>query len=209
MNDTVARIVSYVVSPILVPIATTGIFLWVVSADVGQSVAALSFIGFAFAVLPLMDILWMVSRGFAPSVELPERSQRVEPLGLAVVAGIVGIVIYQGSESSIELVSLLAATYVANILVVLCVNAFWKISVHAAAVGGMLGATAFILGPVFDLSPPGENLLLIVLTALVPLVMWARLRLRAHTGAQVVAGAILGVAGHWAGLYYGTVWLYG
>ncbi len=206
--DLTARVVSYVVSPILVPLMTTGILLLLLGADADQALAAFAFIGFAFAVVPLVDILWMVARGFATSVDLPDRAQRVEPLTLAIVGGLAGLLLYYNSEASIDLVSILAATYVANLAIVLVVNAFWKISVHAVAVGGMLGVTAYMLGPIFGLAAPYEGVLLAGLAALVPLIMWARLHLRAHTMAQVIAGALLGIVGHWMGFYFGTLVLF-
>lgn len=206
--DLTARVVSYVVSPILVPLMTTGILLLLLGADADQALAAFAFIGFAFAVVPLVDILWMVARGFATSVDLPDRTQRVEPLTLAIVGGLAGLLLYYNSEVSIDLVAILAATYVANLAIVLVVNAFWKISVHATAVGGMLGVTAYVVGPIFGLAAPYEGALLAALVALVPLVMWARVQLRAHTMAQVVSGALLGLIGHWMGFYFGTLVLF-
>jgi len=203
-----ARTVSYVVSPVLVPLFTTGILLALLGAGTDQARTAFILIGFAFCVVPLVDIFWMVARGFASSVDLPERTQRFEPLTLAIVTGVAGILLYYDTETSIDLIAILASTYVANLAIVLVITVFWKISVHATAVGGMLGVVTYVTGPIFGLSAPYEGVLLTFLAALVPLVMWARVNLRAHTMPQVVAGALLGIVGHWAGFYFGTLALF-
>lgn len=206
--DVAARAVSYVISPILVPLITVAILLLVLGADADQALTAFIFIGFPFCVVPLVDVFWMVSRGFASSLELPERKQRLEPLTLAIVAGLAGFFLYYDSDSSIDLVAILAATYLVNLVLLLAVTVFWKISVHATAVGGMFSVIAYVLGPIFGLAAPNEGVLLATLAALVPLVMWARLHLRVHTMPQVVAGALLGMVGHWVGFYFGTLVLF-
>jgi len=201
--DFVAHAISFIVSPVIVPIATTAILIWLLGANGGQTLAALAFTAFAFCVVPLFDILWMVSSGKATSLDLPDRNERTEPLTVTILAGLVGLFVYWQAESAIDLVSILAITFVANLVVVLLINLFWKISVHTIAIGGMLGVVVFMIRPVFGLANLLEAWLVAILALLVPLVMWARLRLRAHTPAQVTVGAALGFVGHWAGLYWG------
>ncbi len=68
-----------------------------------------------------------------------------------------------------------------NALLVWGINQYWKISIHAVGVSG--GVSVLVLAGGAPLWPS--------LLAL-PLVAWARLRVGAHTPAQVMAGLLLG-----------------
>jgi membrane-associated phospholipid phosphatase len=190
------------ISPLLVPIVTTIILLVLVDADVMEALAALSFVGFSFCLVPLADIGWMLQRGSAQSLDLPDRRNRTEPLSITILAGSIGLFFYLRSDNLLDTVAILAATYVANLALVLVINLFWKISVHAVAVAGMLSVVLYMLGPTLGFATLSEATLVLVLAVAVPFVGWARLRLRMHTLEQVVAGAALGFVGHWAGLYW-------
>jgi len=81
-----------------------------------------------------------------------------------------------------RLVLATAGIFVVSTLLVWLVNRHWKISIHAAGVGG----TACIL-----LLSIGEQAAPFFVA--LPIIAWARLHVRAHTPAQVVAGSALGV----------------
>jgi membrane-associated phospholipid phosphatase len=76
----------------------------------------------------------------------------------------------------------LSCVYFFSTLVVALVNLKWKISVHCSGMAGPVTAIVYVFG-----------LWLMPLYFLVLFVMWLRLRLDAHTHAQVVAGAVEGV----------------
>lgn len=204
VGDLIARLVSHVFNPVVIPIATTAVVMALLGGDQDDMVAAFLFIGLAFSIIPALDVLWMVSRGFASSVELADPNERREPLSLAIGLGLLGLLFYSLLDNAIDLVSILALTYIGNLAVVLVITLFWKISIHATGVAGMLAVTLYFIGPFFRLTIPFEGMLIAVLVLAVPLVMWARVRLDAHTPAQVIVGALLGFVGHWAGFYYGS-----
>lgn len=70
---------------------------------------------------------------------------------------------------------------VAGVAVALAVSVFWKISIHTACVAGSVCVLAILVHPALMACAP-----VIVATA------WARVALREHTLAQVVAGAAVG-----------------
>jgi membrane-associated phospholipid phosphatase len=76
--------------------------------------------------------------------------------------------------------------YLGNSMVMMLVNRRWKISVHASGVTGPATALIYSLGLVA----------LPFLLLAIP-VGWARLKLRAHTIAQVAAGALLTIFTTW------------
>ena len=73
---------------------------------------------------------------------------------------------------------------------ILCVlNVHWKVSIHATAVSGFVAVLLCA-----SVATETATVTMLWLLPLVPLVMWARVRTRSHTVAEVVAGAILGAA---------------
>lgn len=71
--------------------------------------------------------------------------------------------------------------YISNTLIVIFINKYWKISVHALGAAGSLAALIYVAGPV--------GLLLIILVILVG---WSRIKLKCHNFYQVLAGIMLG-----------------
>ena len=73
-------------------------------------------------------------------------------------------------------------------VIILGINFFWKISSHMATIGGLAGMTvglSYFLGTMYF------GLIAVTLLA-AGLVGFARLRLQAHTNAQVYSGFLLG-----------------
>jgi membrane-associated phospholipid phosphatase len=86
----------------------------------------------------------------------------------------------------------LAGASTVQTLIIFLVTLRWKISGHAAAITGLAVLSWLLASPV--VAPAALS---------VPLVIWARLRLRRHTFFQALAGAAVGalisVAVHWVG----------
>lgn len=111
------------------------------------------------------------------------RQQRVVPLSMAIVSGLVGIALLARLGAA-EVLLTVVGSGVAGVVVSLLVNLFWKASIHAGAMWGATTYAYLLAGPVAGL----------LMTSLCVLAMWSRVRLRHHTMAQVLVGAVLGVA---------------
>jgi membrane-associated phospholipid phosphatase len=72
---------------------------------------------------------------------------------------------------------------VAVLLTLLAITFFWKVSVHSAVASGALAVLLTVFGP-----------WTLVLTPLVVLIGWSRVRLRCHTVGQVTVGMLIGAA---------------
>ncbi len=75
------------------------------------------------------------------------------------------------------------------VLSVLLINLFWKISAHMAGIGGLIG---MMIGISFRLQID-LHLILVLLFLIAGLVGFARLKLSAHSSAEVYAGFLLGI----------------
>ena len=86
--------------------------------------------------------------------------------------------------------------YISNIFIVVLINKFWKISVHAIGACGALAALFYTAGPaafIFIFIPV--------------LVGWSRVKLKFHTVPQVLAGAVLGFCSVYLQMYFIVNWL--
>lgn len=132
--------------------------------------------------LPFGYVVRAVRRGRLSSHHIPERADRRVPLLFGVLSLLVGLALLVALGAPRDIVAVLVAGG-AGLAVYVVITHWWKISIHS----GVAAGTAVILIAVY-----GAAVLFVVL--LVPLVGWARVRLNAHTPAQVVVGVLVGTA---------------
>jgi membrane-associated phospholipid phosphatase len=144
----------------------------------------------------------MMRRGVIVELDVPNRQNRTGVLlvSLGTIA-IGGFLMYQIGVTSVPLMVSIMLSYWVNTVCLLIVNLFWKISIHLI---GMAGVWATLL---FVVQMPNAGLGIIQglwvypMLVFIPLLMWARVRLNAHTPAQVVAGALGGFVSQYGVLY--------
>ncbi|OON70787.1 hypothetical protein B0919_01895 [Hymenobacter sp. CRA2] len=136
-------------------------------------------------------LIWVLQRlGCISSVELYERRQRPLPLLIAAMA-FGGAALHVGQLYQASSLAIMLAGVGLSVLLTLIISFFWKISAHGMGMGGAIGLFgALLLHARLPLAQAWLWLLLAVLLAAA--VGWARLRLQAHTPAQVLAGLALG-----------------
>ena len=134
----------------------------------------------AFNVLPVfLFIVWLVRHNKLDGIFINIRKQRLKIylLGSALVG--VSCIILLCFEAPPMLLALFVAFFSVGV-VFMCINNWWKVSVHTASTASVVAALLIIYG-----------LRAIAFIMLVPLVAWARVELENHSLAQVVAGALL------------------
>lgn len=176
----VARILSDQVDPKNVIVA--------VSLLIGCGLYGLRGLGWALvavvfaAVLPMAYILYVAGDGTWASRHLTERQQRITVLPVISASVAAGLTLQGVTGAPGPLVAMTAAMW-ATITAVwpVTVLARFKISVHTAVLAGSVAMAAQAYGPLW-----------LGGAALVAVLGWARVTVREHTVAQVVAGALLG-----------------
>jgi hypothetical protein len=193
----VATVVSYVVNPLVLPPLVYGLVLSHVGAPVGDVAVGASIGAVFLGLVPLLHVGWMRVRGDIGSLEIRDRRKRTEPFLVVLGAGLVALLLVGSLDVRGQ--SLLAALLVCHLLntaLLLGITRWWKISVHCASVAGAVGTLAFVRyhvpGEVMDSALLGGAVLGTGLV-LVPLLLWARVRSRAHTLEQATAGTVLGL----------------
>jgi hypothetical protein len=140
-----------------------------------------SLVGMVFTVaIPAAIVDVGVRRGRYTDHHLSRREQRAVPLGLSAASVLVGLAVLALAGAPRSIVALQVAVLV-TVLVVTVVTLAWKVSLHVAVVGAAACVLTLLGGGWWALS-----------WLAVPVVGWARLRLTAHTPAQVVVGCVLG-----------------
>ncbi|MDQ1056195.1 membrane-associated phospholipid phosphatase [Arthrobacter globiformis] len=140
-------------------------------------------------VLPLAAVVVLVRLGKVTDHHVSDRKQRAPVLAMSTVSLLAGLGVLLAINAPYSVIVVVLAI-VGGVVVLAVISLFWKISGHAGAIALTTVITVLILGV------PWIPLLL-----LIPAVGWSRVVLRAHTVAQVVAGALVG-GGVTAGLWW-------
>jgi len=170
-------------SHILNPFAVSLVVILLLSFESASSIAdALkwSLILIAVSILPVFSVMvYLARRGRLDSIFTNVRGQRTTVYALATVCAVVGgvVITYLGAPL------VLRATFVAGlsaVVVFMCVNLWWKISLHIAFVAASVTVLVILYGPIGAIS-----------VVFLPLIAWARIESGHHSPAQVTGGAVL------------------
>ena len=195
----VANALSYFLNPLVLPPVGFGLVQWHLGGG-GLEVAWTVGVSLLFfCLVPLFYVLGMVRRGHAESLEVRDRTARLRPFLVGIASYLIGIAVLALTvQTALPLIVSIAALFPLNTLLILLINMRWKISVHMTTLAGFVSILLFVALTAWrDLPPDAEVALTVASVAplllLLPLLMWARVRVSAHTTAQVVAGAAFGL----------------
>ncbi len=188
-----AEALGWTVSPLVLPIVGAT----VAAHALGASSLATLWVGIATLVgtglLPLAYIIHLMRTGDVDTLDVRERTSRVRPiLFSAVCMSAQAAVLTWLLPESLSLIAGLAWMQVVNLLLLLTITLFWKVSFHLSALSSVAGAVAGLMLFV-PLEHPISPILLGVLLGLIPLLAWARVHVGAHTWRQTMAGTLFGL----------------
>lgn len=193
----VATVVSYAVNPLILPPLVYGLVLYHVGAP-PTDVATGAGIGAGFlSLVPLAHVGWMRARGEVGSLEIRDRRKRTEPFLGVLGAGLAALLLVGTLDlDGRRLLIALLGCHLVNTSLLLGITRWWKISVHCSSVAGAVATLAFVRvhvpGGVMDGAVVGPAVLGTGFV-LVAVLLWARVRSRAHTVGQATAGTALGL----------------
>ena len=180
-----AAIITELSSPAVCVVIGLVVVTWTSATD-GSATAWAALAILLCAGVPMAYIAKGVKAGKWSDHHVSRREQRTTPLlvGLGSVAIASGLLILVNAPRPLIALVLSQLT---GLLVVLAITRFWKVSIHCATAGGLLGVLVVMFGPW-------------ALLGIVPLaaIAWSRVILDAHTWMQVSVGAGLGFLIGWA-----------
>jgi len=179
MRRQIAKLTSNILNPFLVSVAVI-ILLSFKSTSSTFDALKWSLILIALSVLPVFSVIvYLVRNQKLEGIFISARRQRKKIYLLASVCAVVGciILLYLGAPL------VLVATFVAGlsaIIVFMCINLLWKISLHTAFVAASVTVFIVLYGSIGT-----------VTAVLLPPIAWSRIELEHHSITQVATGALL------------------
>ncbi len=179
MKKQIATLVSNILNPFLVGLVVI-LLLSFTSAANPLDALKWSLVAIALSILPiLVVVIFLLRTGRGDNFFASVRQQRTKIYLVTSLCAIAGCIIltYLGAPST--LVAAFAVGLSAA-LIFMCINFWWKISLHTA----LIAASATVLIILY-------GWLGTITITLVPLTAWSRIELKSHSFAQVTTGAVL------------------
>ncbi len=179
-QDKLAALISAIVNPVFVVIFVACEFVFF---NLNSWADTFRWMGITLgitAVLPIGYIAYLVKTGYLADIYMPDREKRLKPMVVIFSWLVVSLFILRLLHAP-PVMLLLVDVIIGQLVLLGLITTRWKISFHSATIMSATAVMAVI---------HSESVL--ILSALVPVVGWARIRLKRHTLMQVVAGAIVG-----------------
>ena len=201
LNNRLALFFSVALHPLLLPTYILGTLFGISPDIVGVSAlstaarGSLLFLLFLNTfVVPALMIYTFYRLGIIRNLYLDARSERQLPYLITLILYALSTYLFgwqfQPISELAPQIAVVLGSITLSLVVVALVSLRWKISAHATGMGGFLGALGGVIVRYGDFSLFFPLLIGILLTGIV---LSARLRLNAHTPAQVVAGLAVGL----------------
>lgn len=177
-----ARLVSDILSP---PIVWALLAFPIAFREANSSSQAMTWAAvyiLLVCIVPIIYIAWMVKRGVITDVHMKVRQQRIRPFMVSIFStGLAWFALrLMGAPGMMPMLALFSLIQLA---VMALITLTWQISIHAISISGATVALAVIFGSI--------PALLSAPTILI--VGAARIKLKRHTPAQVIAGTLVGM----------------
>ncbi|WP_373514596.1 hypothetical protein [Persicitalea sp.] len=201
MNRRLALVLSVALHPLLLPTYIFGLLfglapelVGVIALSPSARVSLLVLLFMNTFVVPALVIYYMYRLGFVRSLQLQTLRDRRLPYLATILIYSVSIYLFGWQFQPIgELapqVAVILASITVSLVFVAVISLNWQISAHATGMGGCLGALG---GVILRFGDFGLFIPLVLSVIATGFLLSARLRLDAHTPAQVSAGLGLGV----------------
>lgn len=190
VTDIVSKVVTVLLHPLLMPIYSTLLVIYTPTPysnmPLSLNVSVLGSVCFFACLVPLVVIGVFIAVGLVSDIEMPTRKERVWPMASsALVIGLALLFYLRGLPRPI--VGMLMGEMLLLTLAA-CLSVFWKVSLHAMGIGGMLSFVS-VVGMAYAQDFTWAAAVCFIAAAVTA---WTRLYARAHTPAQLIAGYICG-----------------
>lgn len=126
-------------------------------------------------------VYFAYKKGAVSDINMSEREERLRPLIISLIGAIIVMWVLMDRDAPKPLI-LLGMTLVSELVIIIFVTVFWKISLHALTYSSAVTLLVYLFNP----------LAAILYVFLLP-IGWARIYRKRHTLLQVVAGSLVGI----------------
>ncbi|WP_217559230.1 hypothetical protein [Streptomyces sp. GbtcB6] len=174
-----AKILSELFAPLIQVLAQSALALRHATAAAGLGWWLLaSFFGSA---LPMLFLIYGTRRGSWLDHHVPQREQRIIPMLVILSCLLIGTGAFALSDAPNAIRALFLSLEI-QLAALTAITRWWKISVHTSVAASTVAVTAWACGPLVALA----------VAPMVPITMWTRTHLKAHTLPQATAGVLVG-----------------
>ena len=179
MRKQIANLTSNILNPFLVSLVVIILLSFELTSGIADAIKW-SLILIAVSISPVFFVIvYLARKEKFDGIFISVRRQRNKIYLLASACAVVGCLLLLYLEAP----RILLATFVAGlvaIIVFMCINLLWKISIHTAFTAASVTILTILYGSIGALT-----------IMLLPPIAWARIELEHHSIAQTVAGATL------------------
>lgn len=175
------RVFSNVVSPPVI-FAVLALALSWYELDFWPGLFWAAIYGFWVSLAPILLVVYMLRTGRISDLHMSSTRERRLPYIAGVAGSVIALLLIQVFDGP-DLLACLTLFSLVELSLLGLITVFWLISIHSASIAAATMIAGLVFGPWMS----------VLLLPLVGLVCLARLYLRRHTLAQVLAGLVLGV----------------
>ncbi|MBO8131411.1 MAG: hypothetical protein H0Z29_07840 [Candidatus Marinimicrobia bacterium] len=179
-NSPITAIVSMILHPIILGPVTFFIIVFKSSNDIIEFVINYAVIATFLFAIPTIYVFYLLRKGKTRSIDIPVKEDRYGLFFVNLSVYCVTLISLYFLNADKNILILLFACIITSILVAI-INKWWKISIHGTTLGGSVSALAIVVNKYF---------LILILTF--PVLILSRIRMKAHSPPQVMAGLVLG-----------------
>ncbi len=178
---TLAHLISNTIHPIVLPIISFWILMqYGFGEPVPNRYVYLLIVAVFCSIVPALVVIILKKMGKVNDYDISQRENRSLPFLIGVAGYFLGALMLYLLNAPPIIVGFMLC-YAINTMFIFFITLVWKISVHVTSLGGPVAAMTYVFGL--------QSLWLLLL---MPPLAWARVRLKAHTPMQTIAGGMLG-----------------
>jgi hypothetical protein len=180
LQQKIARFISIIfIPPVLTVLSFFYLALKFESDSIKSSYTIIIAVLFGF-ILQIISFIYFRKKGLLSDVDANIKNERTLPFIASLLIFTIGFILLLTLNVSIISIAFWFC-YISNTFLVILINKYFKISIHAMGFSGPLALFTFIVGI-------GALVMFPILLA----VGWSRIKLKCHSLTEVIAGAFLG-----------------
>lgn len=175
-----AKSISNIIHPLVLSPLTFVLLFFNMNQERYSSFIHLVVIVMAVSIIPFLYVLKMKNNGEIENIDIPDRKKRQKPFVKGTILFLITavlLIIFRAPQRFISIMLI----YTINTGLATLITKYWKISVHGLSFGIPIATIGMLLSKKY-----------FYFSSLLPLLIYSRVKLKAHTIPQVVAGFSLG-----------------
>ncbi len=179
-NEYLIKSISNILNPLILSPLTFIILNFYLNPQNYSSVFYLIIVVMSISIIPFVYVLRMKHNGEIENIDIPDRKKRQKPFIKGTILFLITAVLLMLFRAPQNLISIMLI-YTINTGLATIITKYWKISVHGLSFGIPIATFGMLLTKKY-----------FYFSSLLPLLIYSRVKLKAHTISQVVAGFSLG-----------------